>query len=236
MRPVTVRTPFAAWLNPMTLVYLLALLKFILPYLVQSSAYEPHRDEFLYLAEGRHMAWGYFEVPPMLSVFGFLTNLLGGSLFWIKFWPSLFGALTFVLVARIIRLLGGGWFALVLGFMPFVFGYFVHVHFMLQPNFLEMFFWTLMAYGLIVYVHNGKIGGLYIAGLALGLGMLSKYSVSFFAFGLLTGLLFTKERKIFLNKHFYFAMLIGPVIFLPNLVWEWVHGFPFFEQMKELKD
>src|ERR1700733_11835310 len=109
------RRPLAKQINPVVLIGVLALLKFIFPYLVQNGAYEPHRDEFLYLAEGRHLAWGYFEVPPMLSVFGYLTDLLGGSLFWIKFWPSLFGALTYVLVARIIRLFGGGWFALVLG-------------------------------------------------------------------------------------------------------------------------
>ena len=229
------RTRFAAQVNLSMLVYLLALVKFIFPYVVQNGVYEPHRDEFLYLAEGRHLAWGYFEVPPMISVFGYLTNLLGGSLFWIKFWPSLFGALTYFLVAKLIRLFGGGWFALVLGFIPFVLGYYVHVHFMLQPNFLEMFFWTLMAYGLINYVHTGKKSGLYIAGIALGLGMLSKYSISFFAFGLLAGLLFTKERKIFLNRHFYYAMVVALFIFMPNLVWEWVHGFPFFEQMKELK-
>ena len=44
----------------------LALLKFILPYLLQDPVYELHRDEYLYLAEGRHLAWGFMEVPPFL--------------------------------------------------------------------------------------------------------------------------------------------------------------------------
>src|ERR1700691_3699419 len=115
--------------NIMILVYFLALLKFILPFLMQNPAYEPHRDEFLYLAEGHHMAWGYLEVPPVMSVFGFITNLLGASLFWIKIWSSLFGSLTYLLVARLIRAMGGKIFALILGFLPFVLGYFLHVHF-----------------------------------------------------------------------------------------------------------
>ena len=38
------------------LIYLLALLKFILPFLLQNRIYEPHRDEFLYLAEARTLA------------------------------------------------------------------------------------------------------------------------------------------------------------------------------------
>jgi hypothetical protein len=221
--------------NLLMLVYLLALLKFILPYLIQNTIYEPHRDEFLYLAEGKHLAWGYLEVPPMMSVLGFLSNLLGASFFWIKFWPSLFGALTYILVARLIISFGGSWFALFLGFMPFVFGYFVHVHFMFQPNFLEMFFWTLMAYGLVRYIQTTKPTGLYIAGMGFGLGMMSKYSVLFFAAGLLIGLLLTNERKILRTRHFYFAMLIGIIIFSPNIIWQWEYGFPFIAQMKELQ-
>lgn len=217
------------------LIYVLALVKFILPFLLQHSVYEPHRDEFLYLAEARHLAWGYLEVPPMLSALSFISNALGGSLFWIRFWPSLGGALTYVLVGRIILLLGGGKFALLLGFLPFVFGYFVHVHFILQPNFLEMLAWTTMAYGLMRYVRSEERAGLYVAGLGFGLGMMSKYSVAFFAGCLLIGLLLTPERRVFRNRHFYYALLLGLLVFLPNLIWQGVHGWPIFNHMVELR-
>src|SRR3984957_8045272 len=94
------------------LIYLLAVLKFIFPFLIQNSIYEPHRDEFLYLAEGSHLALGYLEVPTMMSIMASITDALGGGLFWIRLWPSLFGALTWVVVARLILLLGGKGFAL----------------------------------------------------------------------------------------------------------------------------
>jgi hypothetical protein len=217
------------------LIYVLALVKFLLPFLLQHSAYEPHRDEFLYLAEAHHMAWGYLELPPVLSVLSFVTNVFGGSLFWIKFWPSLGGALTYVLVGRMVLLLGGGRFALLLSFLPFIFGYFLHVHFMLQPNFLEMLAWTSMAYGLMLYVRTGKPNGLYLAGIGFGLGMLSKYSVGFFAGSLLLGLLLTPERKVFRNRHFYYSLLAGLLIFLPNLFWQGAHGWPIVHHMGELK-
>jgi hypothetical protein len=217
------------------LIYALALVKFVLPFLLQHSAYEPHRDEFLYLAEARHMAWGYLELPPVLSALSLVTNAFGGGLFWIKFWPSLGGALTYVLVGRMILLLGGGRWALVLGFLPFVFGYFLHVHFMLQPNFLEMLSWTAMAYGLMCYVHTGRPKGLYMAGVAFGLGMLSKYSVAFFAGSLVLGLLLTPERQVFRNRHFYFALLTGLLLFLPNLIWQGSYGWPIAKHMAELR-
>lgn len=217
------------------LIYVLAAVKFVLPFLLQNAVYEPHRDEFLYLAEARHLAWGYLELPPVLSVLSFVTNAFGGSLFWIRFWPSLGGALTYVLVGRMILLLGGGRFAVLLGFLPFVFGYFLHVHFILQPNFLEMLAWTLMLYGLMLHVRTGKYKGLYLAGVGFGLGMMSKYSVGFFACGLLLGLLLTSERKVLRNRHFYFSLLAGLLIFLPNLIWQGIHGWPFARQMTELR-
>ncbi len=160
---------------------------------------------------------------------------MGGGIFWIKFWPSLFGALTYLVVARLILLLDGRGFALVLGFLPFVFGYFLHVHYMFQPNFLEVFFWTAMAYGLMLVIRTGKTAGFYVAGVCWGLGMMSKYSVIFFAISLLIGLLLTKERKVLRNRHFYYALLIGLGIFLPNLVWQGIHGFPVVYHMKELQ-
>ena len=65
--------------------YLLALVKFLLPFFLQHSIYEPHRDEFLYLAEGNHLAFGYMEVPPMLSIFAWFTQLFGDTMFWIRY-------------------------------------------------------------------------------------------------------------------------------------------------------
>ena len=217
------------------LLYGLALLKLVLPFLIQNGVYEPHRDELLYLAEARHMAWGYMEVPPLLSVFAWITNFLGGSLVAIKLWPALFGALTYLLVGRTILSLGGRWFALVLGFLPFVFGAWLRMQFLFQPNFLDIFFWTAMAYALVRYTQTGKNRDLYVMGISLGLGMLSKYSMVFYATGLIGGVLLSWDRKILGNRHFYYALLLGLLIFLPNFIWQAVRGFPVVFHMKELR-
>src|SRR4051812_13135246 len=117
------------------LLYFLTVIKLILPFFLQHSFYQPHRDEFLYLAEGHHPAFGYMEVPPLLSVFAWLTNAFGGSMFWIKIWPAIFGAFTFFLVGKMILSLGGRGFALLLGFLPFVVDGYIRLFFLFQPNF-----------------------------------------------------------------------------------------------------
>jgi hypothetical protein len=220
------------------LLYLLALLKLVLPFFLQNGAYEPHRDEFLYLAEGRHMAWGYMEVPPLLSVFAWLTNLFGGGFFWIKFWPSLFGALTYLVVGRMVLAFGGRSFALLLSFLPFVFGAYLRTNYLFQPNSLEVFFWTLLAYALVRYVQSNDARSerwLWLAGIAAGLGMLSKYTVLFFAAGLIGGLLLTPQRRLLRNRHSLYALAIAFLLFLPNLLWQWRHGFPVVYHMNELQ-
>jgi 4-amino-4-deoxy-L-arabinose transferase-like glycosyltransferase len=269
------------------LVYLLALLKLVLPFFLQNGVYEPHRDEFLYLAEGRHMAWGYMEVPPLLSVFAWLTNLFGGGFFWIKFWPSLFGALTYLVVGRMVLALGGRSFALLLSFLPFVFGAYLRTNYLFQPNSLEIFFWTLLAYAVVRYVQSrtegeaGLPGGLrsgvasrlpgelrlpgesrlpgeaglpggtrlpgepwsgarperwlWLAGIAAGLGMLSKYTMLFFAASLIGGLLLTPQRRLLHNRRSLYALAIAFLLFLPNLLWQWRHGFPVVYHMNELQ-
>ena len=216
------------------ILFLLAVIKFILPFLLQNSYYSPHRDEFLYLAEGHHMAWGYMEVPTLLSVFAWITNILGAGMFWVKFWPSLFGALTYIIVGKIILSFNGKWLALTLGFLPFIFGAYLRIHFLFQPNFLEVFFWTMIAFSLLRFIQTQQNKWLYIFGICSGLGMLSKYSVAFFIISVLLALLISRFRKIFLNKHFYFSCIVAFVIFLPNLLWQIHYGFPVITHMEEL--
>lgn len=222
-------------MKPTSLLYLLALIKLILPFFLQNPVWEPHRDEFLYLVEARHMAWGYMEVPPLLSVFAWLTNLLGGAMWAIKIWPSLAGALTYVLVGRLVLHLGGRWFALVLAWMPFVAGAWLRMQFLFMPNFLDILCWTAMAYGLIRFQQTGKPIHIYVAGISFGLGMLGKYTMAFYATGLLAGLLLVWDKKVLTNRHFYYAIGLGFLVFLPNLLWEALHGFPVFYHMKTLQ-
>lgn len=217
-------------------IIILAIIKLILPFFLQDSAYQLHRDEYLYLAEAHHMSWGFMEVPPLLSVFAWISNLCGGSMFWVKIWPALFGACTFLLVADIILSLGGKTFAIILGWLPFILDGYMRLFFLFMPNFLDVFFWTLIAFSIIRYIQSQQDKWLYLFGIAIGLGMMGKYSVAFFSVSILAGILLTGQRNIFINKHFYFASIIALLIFLPNLIWQYNHNFPVISHMNELQE
>ncbi|RYZ84692.1 MAG: glycosyl transferase, partial [Proteobacteria bacterium] len=70
------------------------LVKFALGYWIIHPIYELHRDEFLHLDQANHPAFGYLSVPPVTSWIASLIQLLGNGIFWVKFFPILFGVLT----------------------------------------------------------------------------------------------------------------------------------------------
>jgi hypothetical protein len=218
------------------LLWLLALVRLMLPFGLQNGYYQPHRDEFLYLNYAAHMDWGYMEVPPLLSVFSWLTRALGNGFFWVKFWPALFGALTFLLCGDLIIRHKGGRLALFILFISFFFGAFLTVFFLFQPGFLEIFFWTAISYCLVRFQQSEDVKWLYAFGVACGLGMLSKYTTAFFLSGVLLAILLTPQRTLFTNRHFYLAGIIGFLLFLPNLLWQYYHNFPIVFHMKELRE
>jgi len=53
------------------------------------TKYGLHRDEYLYISDSDHLAWGYMEMPPMLAVVGKIARLLfGDTLFAVRFFPA----------------------------------------------------------------------------------------------------------------------------------------------------
>ncbi len=215
---------------------ILSLVKFILPFLVQDGTYELHRDEYLYLAEARHLSWGYMEVPPLLSIFAWIGSAFGNSFFWVKFWPSLFGALTVWTTCSIIREMGGKNFAQFLAGLCLIAGIYARINFLFQPNFLEVYWWTLLALLLVKYANTEEPKYLYYLGIVAGLSFLSKYSLLFFAAGIGVGLLLTRLRAVFTRRHIYLAAIITLLIAAPNIIWQYTHNFPVVYHMKELRE
>lgn len=223
------------WIKQYRLPLILATCKFLLPFLLQSGEYELHRDEYLYLAEAGHLSWGYMEVPPLLSLLAWISSLFGNGFFWVKFWPALFGALTVWTTCSIVRETGGKNFAQFLAGLCMICGVYLRINFLFQPNFLEVYWWTLLAWLLVRFTHTIAPKYLYLAGLVTGLAFLSKYSILLFAAGIAIGLLFTPLRRAFTKRHIYIAAFIALVIALPNIIWQYSHAWPVIYHMKELR-
>ncbi|SFC38391.1 Dolichyl-phosphate-mannose-protein mannosyltransferase [Flexibacter flexilis DSM 6793] len=210
-------------------------LKFGLHGIIINPLYELHRDEYLHLNQGQHLAWGYLSVPPVTSWISLLILWLGNSIFWVKFFPALFGAITLFFVWKITEILGGNLFAKSLAVVAVLFSALVRLNMLFQPNSFDTMVWTFMFWVLLKYIENQENKWLYVFAVAVALGFLNKYNVVFLVLGTLAALLLSPYRNVFINKHFYLALLLAALLVAPNLWWQYTNHFPVLYHMKLLK-
>jgi hypothetical protein len=209
-------------------------LKFLLQFLLLSNEYDLQRDEFLHLDQANHLAWGYLSVPPFTSWTSYIIQLLGNSIFWIKFFPALYGALTIYIVWKAIEELNGNLFALILGATCVLFSALLRLNTLYQPNSFDVLSWTVLYFILLKYIKTEDLKWLFVGATAFAIGFLNKYNIVFLLVGLLPSLLVTEHRKIFLKPTLYFAILVGLILISPNLVWQYNNNFPVFHHLEEL--
>ncbi|MDL2144874.1 glycosyltransferase family 39 protein [Flavobacterium tructae] len=211
-------------------------LKFILQYLLISPEYDLQRDEYLHLDQAHHLAWGYLSVPPVTSWISYLILLLGNSVFWVKFFPALFGVLTLLMVWKTIEALKGNLYALILGATCILFSTLLRINILYQPNSLDILCWTSFYYVIVQYMTTENKKWFYIGAVVFAFGFLNKYNILFLIIGLLPALLLSDQRKIFTEKKLYWALLLGLVLILPNILWQYNNHFPIVHHMKELAE
>ena len=212
------------------------ILKFILQYSLVHPIYDLQRDEFLHLDQANHLAWGFQSVPPMTSWISLIIKFLGNGVFWIRFFPALFGALTIFLVWKTIEELKGNLFALLLGTTCVTFSVYLRLNTLYQPNSLDVLCWTSMFFFLVKYLNRNENKWLYYLCLSFVVGFLNKYNILFLVMGLVPALMLVPERKIFANRNLYLGILLAFILVLPNIIWQYTNDFPVLRHMKELSE
>jgi len=210
-------------------------LKFVLQYFAINPVYELHRDEYLHLDLGKHLAWGYTSVPPLTGLFSSLILALGNSIFWVKFFPALFGALVIWVVWKMVEELNGGLFAQILAATDILFSVFLRVNTLYQPNSVDFLCWTLLFFTLLKYFKTNENRWLYYTAVVLAIGLLNKYNIGFLLLGIVPAILLTPQRSVFKSKHFWLAALLAFVLVLPNIIWQIINGLPVVTHMQTLE-
>ncbi len=212
-------------------------IKLIIQYLGNRN-YGFHRDELLHLSVSEHLNWGYMEFPPLISVIGKISYwLFDYSLLGVRFFPTLAGVAILVLCCLIAKELGGKSKAIllsgicILAFLPFY-----RNHTLFQPVAFDQLFWTLGFYFIIKFINSQNKKFLILLGITLGLGLLNKYTILVWAFGLFISLFFYQKGNIFKNKWLYISAFMSLLIFLPNIIWQAQNDFPLFRHLQALND
>jgi hypothetical protein len=200
-------------------------------HIIFSGEYGYFRDEFYYIACSENLAFGYVDHPPLIALITKISILLfGSSLESIRFISAASGASILLISGFLIKKISGSRFAILIGMIAILFSpVLLASNHTLSMNPFDQFFWTLAIYLLVVIFDDKKDRIWILFGIIIGIGLQNKYSIPFLLFGLFIGAVLTTKRKYFKNKFFLIGALTAFLIVLPNLVWQFINGFPTLE-------
>ena len=205
------------------------------------SPYGVHRDELLYLAMGRHLRLWAMDFPPFIALAAQASRALaapfGGehaltSVTMLRVLPALAAALIVVLAAKMAEALGGGRGTQLLAALCVLASpLYLRTGALFQPVVFDQLWWTLALYALVKVDRRGWM----LLGAALGIGLLTKFSVAFIAAGVLVGVLATPLRRTLRTPWPWAAVLLAAVIGAPAVVGQLRLGWPVLQQMADLR-
>jgi hypothetical protein len=233
---VTTSSRQSSWTTGPAIVLYIAATKLFVQLLV-AGRYGIFRDELYYLACSEHLDWGYVDQPPLIALIAwFARRVFGNSLLGLRFLPALAGAALVWLTGKLTREMGGGRFAQGLAALAVLASpIFLLFHHWLTMNAFEPLIWVGAALCVVRAINTGRPTHWLWFGVIIGVGMQTKYSVVFFAFAVVAGLILTKHRSFLRSKWIWLGAIAALLIFLPNLAWLIKHDFPFLELMNNIR-
>ena len=187
------------------------------------------RDEFYYIACGRHLAWGYVDHGPLVALQARLAEVLfGHSLTGMRALSALGGSARLFLTGVLAWALGSkrpgqalAMFAVALA------PQYLALDGFLSMNSWESMFWMGAVLALIQIVRTGDQRWWILFGAASGMGLLNKPSMAFFLVALLAAILLT--RRDLLSRWTLAGVLLMFLLVAPYLHWQIVHHWPTWE-------
>lgn len=205
-------------------------------HLLAINRYGYHRDELYFLDCARHLDFGFVDHPPLLEALLAATRwLLGDSLVAIRTPAVLGSTAVVVLVALMARRLGGGRFAqLLAGLSAVLAPVYLITSMMISVEGLNTLLWAVCLYLVLIIRLDPAPKRWLLLGVAFGAGLLAKYAIVFLGVGLAAGVVCTPAAKLLRNRWPWIAGGVAFLIFLPNLAWQWAHGWPFIEYARDI--
>ncbi|MGD0892147.1 MAG: glycosyltransferase family 39 protein [Terracidiphilus sp.] len=230
--PFPARTPLRAAL---LLAALFAAITFVIHFAASvwggHLGYGYFRDELYFLMCGRHLDWGYVDQPPLVALQARVAELLFGlSPTGIRVFSFLAGGVMVGLTGLLTWQLGGKRSAQVLAMTAILAApVFLGTDSYLSMNSFEPCFWMGSLF-VVLRIAEGSAGprAWLLFGLLAGLGVQNKYGIVFFLVALLAGLLLSPQRRILWSPWCAAGVAVLLLIALPNLLWQWAHGFPTY--------
>jgi Dolichyl-phosphate-mannose-protein mannosyltransferase len=198
-----------------------------LVHLLTNNRYGFHRDELQFLSDASHLDWGFVAFPPLTPFLErILLEIFGLSMVGLRLFAVLAQATAIVVTGLMARELGGKRLAQVTAALMVALApvsLFEGTEF--QYTSFDYLWWILIAYFTIRLLKSDNPRWWLAIGAAVGLGLLTKYSVVFYIAGILAGVALTRARRFLKSGWFWSGIALALLMFLPNFVWLARHDF-----------
>jgi dolichol-phosphate mannosyltransferase len=198
--------------------------------LVYLGSVELLPEETYYWNYSRHLDIGYLDHPPMVAWLIRLSTLLfGQSQFGVRASALCCGIVTSVFTYRLTRNLFGEASALAAVVLAQVLPYFFCSGFLMTPDAPLSAAWAASVFYLERALVAGRPAAWWRAGTALGIGMISKYSIALLLPAAAAYLAWDPEaRRWWRRWQPYAAALLAAAIFSPVVIWNAQHDWASF--------
>ncbi|CAN8139226.1 Glycosyltransferase RgtA/B/C/D-like domain-containing protein [uncultured Thiomicrorhabdus sp.] len=196
-------------------------------------------DEAYYHFWAVNPDWGYYSKPPMVAwVITATTTLFGHLPEWtVKVGASLLYFATALILydlgKRLFDQTTGLYAALIFFSSPLV----SFNSLFITTDAPLLFFWAVTLWLFIKAMHSDNLAIWLLAGIAGGLGLLSKYTMGVIAVAILLFILTTKTYRGQLAKPgIWLAAIVAAIVFLPNILWNMQHDFISLQHTSEISE
>ncbi len=209
------------------LIISLSILKLFL-HVLSNGNYGFHRDEFLSLAMGNHLSWGYRETPPAIAAAASMVRtLLGNSPGAVRFLPAILGSGVVFFTGVITRKLKGRMFAITVAMLSVIISPgFLRDNTLFQPMVFQQFFWVVICFLLVIWIQHPERKYWIWFGVFFGMGLMNDYIMLLFGLVFFISMLASSQRKVMRTSLPWIALLIGLFLSLPHWLWQISHRFP----------
>jgi 4-amino-4-deoxy-L-arabinose transferase-like glycosyltransferase len=188
-------------------------------------------DEAYYALWARHLAWGYFDHPPMVALWIRLSTFCFGEH---EFGVRALGTLAAAAGTGLIYLLSWHLFA---KRRTAIFAALLYCAMLLisagaiiiTPDTPLLFFWSIALYALVRIFGGGGPGWWWVVGIAMGLALQSKYTALLLGVGIVCAMIAVPRlRHWWRHPMPYVAGVTSLAIFAPVVLWNYQHGWASF--------
>ncbi len=193
-----------------------------------SSRYGYHRDELYFLEAGKHLAWGYPDLPPLVpAVARALSALAPGSLAVLRLPSALSGGVVVVVTALMVRELRGGPAAQALGAVAVAAsGLLLGTEHYLNTSGFDLLVWTILLW-LVLRLLRTRNQMLWLPiGATVAVGLLNSDLVFALVACLVLALAIAGPRRLLTSRWALIGGLLAVAAWTPYLVWQARHGWP----------